>query len=112
MDVKWEEVVLRRNETSTDDPFELAKQKEAGIITNDRKKIVPPSEVVYKAENGYNGAHYDHHGNFINAVRNGGKVVEDPVFGFRAAAPALLCNESYFNNNFIRWNPIKMQVED
>ncbi|KQC31301.1 Gfo/Idh/MocA family protein [Flagellimonas eckloniae] len=112
MDVKWEEVVLRRNATSTDDPFELAKMKEAGIEPNDRKKMVPPSEVVYKAENGYKGAHYDHHGNFVNAIRNGTSVVEDPIFGFRAAAPALLCNESYFKDKFIKWNPITMEVEE
>ncbi|MEO9511893.1 MAG: Gfo/Idh/MocA family oxidoreductase [Flavobacteriaceae bacterium] len=111
MDVKWEEVVLRRNAVSSDDPFELAKMKEAGIEPNGRKKMVPPSEVTYKAENGYMGAHYDHHGNFINAIRNGGSVVEDPIFGFRAAAPALLCNESYFKDKFIKWNPATMEVE-
>lgn len=82
MDVKWEEVVLRTNDISVDDPFELEKINEIGINISDRKKILPPKEVVYKVENGYKGAHYDHHGNFINAIRNNGTVVEDPIFGF------------------------------
>ena len=30
------------------------------------------------------------------AIRNKGHVVEDALFGYRAAAPALLCNDSYF----------------
>lgn len=110
MDVKWEEVVLRTNDVSTDDPFELAKIKEQGGGVSGRKRILPPNEVVYKAEDGYKGAHYDHHGNLINAIRNNGSVVEDPVFGFRAAAPALLCNDSYAQNKFMHWDPVQMRV--
>ena len=111
MDVKWEEVVLRTNKISVDDPFELAKMKEQGKKVSKRKKILPPNEVVYKVEDGYKGAHYDHHGNLINAIRNNGKVIEDPVFGFRAAAPALLCNDSYFQKKFFHWDPINMKVK-
>lgn len=111
MDVKWGEVVLRTNDISVDDPFELAKMKELGKTVSERKRIVPPNEVVYKAESGYKGAHYDHHGNLINAIRNNGTVVEDPIFGFRAAAPALLCNDSYFQNKFMNWDPINMKVK-
>ena len=110
MDVKWREVVLRRNEVSSDDPFEIAKQKEMGIKSTDRKKILPPSEIVYKTQEGYKGAHYDHFKNFFDAIRTGGSVAEDPVFGFRAAAPALLSNDSYFKNRFIQWDPINMKV--
>ncbi|MFP2995249.1 Gfo/Idh/MocA family oxidoreductase [Spongiivirga sp. MCCC 1A20706] len=110
MDVKWREVVLRTNNVSTDDPFELAKMKEKGIQPTERKKILPPTETVFKAEEGYKGAHYDHHGNLINAIRNNGSVIEDPIFGFRAAAPALLCNDSYFNDKFMKWDPVKMKL--
>ncbi len=110
MDVKWREVVLRTNNVSTDDPFELAKMKEKGIQVTSRKKILPPTETIFKAEEGYKGAHFDHHGNMINAIRNNGSVVEDPVFGFRAAAPALLCNDSYFNDKFMKWDPENMKV--
>ena len=37
-------------------------------------------------------------------------VVEDATFGFRAAAPALACNESYFSKKIIHWDPIKMKL--
>ncbi|MEM1319566.1 MAG: Gfo/Idh/MocA family oxidoreductase [Bacteroidota bacterium] len=111
MDVEWRKVTVRTNSISTDDPFELAKLKELGQTNTNRKKILPPSEMVYEVEEGYKGAHYDHHGNFIHAIRTGGTVVEDPVFGFRAAAPALLCNDSYFNNTFIHWDPVEMKVQ-
>jgi predicted dehydrogenase len=110
MDVKWREVVLRRNEVSSDDPFEKAKQRELGIEAPDRKKILPPSETVYKAQKGYKGAHYDHFRNFFEAIRSGGTVVENPIFGFRAAAPALLCNDSYFNDTYMGWDPVEMKL--
>jgi hypothetical protein len=38
--------------------------------------------------------------------------VEDAVFGFRAAAPALACNESYFNNKIIHWDPERMKLKE
>ncbi len=110
MDVKWEEVVLKRNEVSTDDPFEIEQMKLAGTSQPDRARILPPSETVYRAQDNWKGAHYDHHSNLVNAIRNNGKVVEDPVFGFRAAAPALLCNDSYFQKKFIEWDPVKMKI--
>lgn len=112
MDVKWDEVVLRRNEVIAydDDPFLAEKAKAVTNIQSDRKKIVAPRETVYKAQEGYKGAHYDHFANFFHAIRTNGTVVEDPVFGFRAAAPALLCNDSYFHNKFINWDPVKMKI--
>ena len=109
MDVKWREVVLKRNITDSGDAFAKAKAAERTAFA-DRKKMLPPEEIVYKAEDDYKGAHYDHFANFFNAIRTGGNVVEDPVFGFRAAAPALLCNDSYYTNRFINWDPISMKV--
>ncbi len=110
MDVKWREVVVKRNlNTSSDDPFMKAQEDKNGAYA-ERKKMLAPEETVYKAEEGYKGAHYDHFANFFNAIRTGGKVAEDPVFGFRAAAPALLCNDSYAQNSFIKWDPVAMKV--
>ncbi|MDP4252328.1 MAG: Gfo/Idh/MocA family oxidoreductase [Bacteroidota bacterium] len=54
--------------------------------------------------------HVEHFGHFFEGVRNGTPVVEDPVFGFRAAAPCLAANESYFQNKIIRWDPVNMKL--
>ncbi len=51
-----------------------------------------------------------HFTNFIENVRTGKPVVEDAVFGFRAAAPCLACNESYFQNKVIHWDGDKMKL--
>jgi len=110
MDVKWREVVVKRNEAEAGDAFAQAKAQEAGEVLSDRKKILPPREMVYKVEEGYRGAHHDHHGNWLRAIRGGKPVLQDPVFGFRACAPALLCNDSYFENRLINWDPEKMEV--
>ena len=47
--------------------------------------------------------HLDHFTNFFDAVRTSKPVVEDAVFGFRAAAPALACNESYFTKKIVKY---------
>jgi len=62
---------------------------------------VPPS--------GYD-AHQEHHRVFYEAVRSRKKPVEDAVFGFRAAGPALLANTSYFEKRMCRWDPAAMRV--
>ncbi|KEO72331.1 Gfo/Idh/MocA family protein [Anditalea andensis] len=109
MDVKWDEVVVKTNRQGpSDDPF---LEEQARLRGNEgRKKILPPNETVYAAERGYKGAHFDHFANFFHAIRENGRVVQDPEFAFRAAAPALLCNDSYFQDKFIKWDPIKMKV--
>ncbi|WP_286761748.1 Gfo/Idh/MocA family protein [Salegentibacter sp. UBA1130] len=111
MDVTWDDVMLKQNDVAaSDDPFMEEKGKEQSPKRSDRKKILPPSETFYQVEKGYKGAHYDHFANFFYAIRTNGPVVEDPVFGFRAAAPALLCNESYRQNKFMGWDPVEMKV--
>ena len=72
--------------------------------------MLPPAESVYVAEQGYMGAHFDHFVNFFSGVRNGTPVAEDAVFGMRAAAPALACNDSHFNERVVRWDPQEMHV--
>ena len=37
-------------------------------------------------------------------------VVEDPVFGFRAAGPALLTNNSYFERRICSWEPREVRA--
>jgi len=44
------------------------------------------------------------------ATYNNKKVLEDAVFGFRAAGPALLSNKSYFENTVVKWDPETMKL--
>ncbi len=111
MDVKWEEVVLRTNEKNEPtDNFLKGKAAESEVKTQPRKRMLPPKETIYKVEDGYLGAHYDHFSNFFNGIREGKTVFEDAEFGIRAAAPALACNNSYFDNEYINWDPVKMEL--
>jgi predicted dehydrogenase len=111
MDITWNDVVLKRNKAiASDDPFLIEQMRKAGTPLTDRKRILPPDEIKFDAEKDYKGGPYDHFVNFFTAIRNGGKVVEDAIFGYRAAAPALLCIDSYNNETAISWNPEKMQL--
>lgn len=111
MDVTWTEVVLRKNKaTPPDDVFNRMKAVEAGAALPERKTMLPPAEVVYMAEDGYMGAHFDHFVNFFTGIREGTPVAEDAVFGLRAAAPALACNDAYFGDRIVRWDPEAMEV--
>jgi predicted dehydrogenase len=65
--------------------------------------------ITYSAPDGYNASN-DHFANFMDSVRTGKPVVEDAVFGFRAAAPALACNDSYFQNKIIHWDAENMKI--
>ena len=71
--------------------------------------IRPQSEDKYLPPAGYND-HLDHHRNFLNAVRTRKPVIEDAVFGFRAAGPALLSNVSYFEKRVCVWDPQTMTL--
>lgn len=111
MDVTWTEVILRRNKVSSPtDVFLQAKENEMEETLAQRKQMLPPAESMWVAENGYRGAHFDHFMNFFDGVRNGTSVREDAVFGLRAAAPALACNNSYFEERIMRWDPDEMRV--
>jgi len=69
--------------------------------TNEQRWVLPP---------GYT-EQYAHHENFINAIRSRKPVIEDAVFGLRAAAPALLSNTSYFSGKTMHWDPEKMKMK-
>jgi len=113
LNVEWEKVTLTKNKSyaAVDDPLLKTKQNKNGESEYDRKKMVAPDAVVYKAEDGYKGAHYDHFYNFFSNIREGNKSSrEDALFGYRAAAPALLCNDSYFQEKGIKWDPGKLKL--
>lgn len=111
MDVTWTEVVLRRNKSvSPTDVFLQMKSDEIAQAMEARAEMLPPAESVYVAESSYRGAHFDHFMNFFTGLRQGTPVSEDAVFGLRAAAPALACNDSYFGDRIVRWDPERMEV--
>lgn len=65
--------------------------------------------ITYNAPDGYD-EHLEHFNHFFDGVRMGKTIVEDPVFAFRAAAPCLLCNESYFQNKVMHWDAENMKL--
>jgi hypothetical protein len=95
---------------AVDDPLLKTKMNNQGTELYDRKKMVPPASMIFKAEDGYKGAHYDHFYNFFNAIRNKKTANEDALFGFRAAAPALLCNDSYYQDKAVKWDPSTLKT--
>jgi predicted dehydrogenase len=73
------------------------KRPDADSMRPDREdKFIPPPG---------SDAHMLHHQNFYAAVRAGRPSIEDAVFGFRAAGPALLTNVSYFERRVCAWDP-------
>jgi predicted dehydrogenase len=71
------------------------------VIKIEPERFAPPA--------GYD-AHREHHRVFYEAVRSRKRPVEDAVFGFRAAGPALLANTSYFEKRMCHWDPDAMTV--
>lgn len=72
----------------------------------------PPTKepVKYSPPEGYS-EHSNHFLNFFEGVRSGKPVIEGPEFGFRAAAPCLAANDSYFQKKIIHWDPVNMKVK-
>jgi len=77
--------------------------------SDDDKKRPTKPDVDFKAPAGYSD-HLDHFTNFFDAIRTGKPIVEDAAFGFRAAAPCLACNDSYFEKKIINWDPVNMKL--
>jgi predicted dehydrogenase len=74
----------------------------------DKKRPMKP-DFEYRQPEGFD-EHLQHFTNFFDGVRTGKPVVEDAVFGFRAAAPCLACNDSYFQKKIINWDPENMKI--
>lgn len=86
----------------------LLEQYNKKYSTADKQSPTIPN-VTYEVPQGYNTSH-EHFVNFFDSIRTGKPVVEDAVFGFRAAAPCLACNDSYFQNKVIHWDPENMRI--
>ncbi|RPD51938.1 Gfo/Idh/MocA family protein [Paracnuella aquatica] len=90
------------------DTYPKAAQEQIIAAYNQRwseadKKKIKGEPIKFNAPQGYD-ERLDHHLNFFESVRNKKPVVEDALFGFRAAAPCLLANESYFQRKVMHWN--------
>jgi len=77
--------------------------------TADDKKRATKQAMQYAAPPD-NNDHVEHFANFFAGIRENKPVYEDPIVGFRAAAPCLAANDSYFQKKIIHWNPEKMQL--
>ena len=92
----------------------------AQILEENRRKYPEPeasmenmrplSEETFTMPHGYS-EQVAHHETFFNAVRSRKPVVEDAVFGLRAAGPALLSNISYFEKRIVEWDPVQMRIK-
>jgi predicted dehydrogenase len=69
----------------------------------------PAGYEKYVAAAGYSDS-YDHLKNFFSSVRSRKPVVEDAVFGFRAAGAALLSNLSMEREAIVKWDPETMKL--
>lgn len=92
-----------------------AKQKEDFKKWYDAKyagmsdKAVRGEEIIFSAPKDYDDR-VDHFVNFFEAIRAGKPVVEDAVFGLRAAGPSVLCNMSIEKKKVINWDAEKMKI--
>jgi hypothetical protein len=69
----------------------------------------PAGTERFVVPDGYNDS-YDHLKNFFTSVRSRKPVVEDAVFGYRAAGAALLSNLSYERGTVVHWDPEAMKL--
>jgi predicted dehydrogenase len=73
-----------------------------------KEPAAKPAMEEFRPPQGYD-AHRDHHRVFYDAVRSRKQPVEDAVFGFRAAGPALLANTSCYEKHECRWDAKEMK---
>jgi predicted dehydrogenase len=95
--------------------FAEATQKEIEAAYNKKyppthfKGEPPAGTERFVVPDNYNDS-YDHFRNFFAAVRSRKPVVEDAVFGYRAAGAALLSNLSYERGTVVHWDPDAMKL--
>lgn len=94
----------------TDDLKKQIIESNTRKFPENRNKLTDSGELEWKAPDDYMGDHYDHFVAFFEAIRGNRPVVEDPVFGYRAAAAALLANKSYDQGKPVLWDPHGMRL--
>ena len=86
----------------------LIQQYNQKYSEEDKKRPVK-QPITYKEPDGFD-EHVEHFANFFEGVRSGKPVIEGAEFGFRAAAPCLAANDSYYQKKIINWDPVKMKL--
>lgn len=121
IDFGWNDFTLRRNKFSKTPAYggwdaydTYTKAMQEKIADDYAKKYMKEDAndlptIKFAAPDDYDDR-FDHFVNFFESVRNKKPVVEDATFGFRAAAPCLACNESYFQKKVINWDPVRMKT--
>jgi predicted dehydrogenase len=116
IDMGWGHVKVKRNKIESEpgyggwDSFETftdAQQKEyekwyKAKYTKGKPSVID-SDLEFKAPEHYS-ANLDHHANFYKGIREGAKIVEDALFGMRAAGPALATNKSCLEKKIVMWD--------
>lgn len=74
-----------------------------------KQDINASTQDTYAPPAGYSDS-VDHFNAFFDGMRSRKPVVEDAVFGFRAAGAALLTNRSLFESQQYAWNPETMTI--
>ena len=64
----------------------------------------------FQVPQGYD-SRLDHFTYFFDAIRNDTRAYQDVVYGYRAAAPSLLCNMSYVEEQILYWDPEGMRLK-
>ena len=123
IDFNWNGFVLRRNKLPKApgyggwdalETYPKAMQEQIKAVydkkySDEDKKAPSLTDISFNAPSGYS-ENADHHMNFFESVRTKKAVIEDGVFGFRAAAPCLAANDSYFQKKVIKWDPVNMKI--
>jgi predicted dehydrogenase len=97
----------------------FSKRMEEQVLAQHRAKYPPRPETAdslgsealetYSLPKGYS-EQVAHHETFQHAIRTRTPVIEDAVFGLRAAGSALMSNVSYFERRMVSWDPVNMRM--
>ncbi len=118
----WDTVKVIRHKIQKDpgyggwdsfDTFSTAQQKEYEKWYKahypEPKAAVIESDVEFRTPERYS-ANLDHHLSFYRGIREKAPILEDALFGMRAAGPALATNKSLFEKKIINWDPETAKV--
>ena len=119
MTATFDEVTLNR--TPRPDPYDYTSASFANQMQQELRtkwdethaalsvqNVKPRSGEIFSTD--HQNPQLEHHKNFYKSIREGKPSVEDPTFGLRAAGPALLTNESYFQKKIMHWDAESMTV--